>query len=102
MYQKYIKSPLDKTLAFFILILTLPITGVIAILIKLESGSPILFIQDRTGKDGVNFKMLKFRSMPKANDVRDQATENYHTKIGKIIRKLSIDELPQLINILGN
>ena len=100
MYQKYIKSPLDKILAFFILIITLPITGFIAILIKMESGSPILFIQDRTGKDGINFKMLKFRSMTHGNDVRDSAKENQMTKMGKIVRKLSIDELPQLINIL--
>ena len=100
MYKRYIKCPLDKILALAILFLTLPITIAVAILIRIESGSPILFTQERTGLNGINFKMKKFRSMTCNNNVRDLTQENQMTKIGKIIRKLSIDELPQLINIL--
>lgn len=60
----------------------------------------IIFKQIRTGKDGKNFTLYKFRSMVVKNDVRDTSKEDQYTKVGKIIRKLSLDELLQLVNVL--
>ena len=99
-YAKYLKKLLDKVLAVFMLVLTTPVFAVVAILIKLESKGPAIFCQERTGLNGKNYRMFKFRSMTCNNDVRDLSKENELTRIGKVIRKLSIDELPQLINVL--
>lgn len=97
---KYIKRVLDFLIALIlIVILSIPML-VIALLIKLEDKGPALFKQERTGKDGKNFKLMKFRSMKINNDVRDLSKKDELTKVGKIIRKTSLDELPQLFNIL--
>lgn len=100
MYRKYIKRILDVFFALLLLILLLPIFVIIAILIKIDSKGPVLFHQERTGYKGKNFNLCKFRSMAVSNDVHDFKTEDKHTKIGKILRKTSLDELPQLINVL--
>lgn len=100
MYEKYGKRTLDIVLAAVILILTLPITLLVAVAIRLESKGPALFTQLRTGRGGVNFKLKKFRSMTVDNDVRDLTKGNQITKVGKFIRATSIDEVPQLINVL--
>lgn len=100
MYEKYGKRTLDIVLAAVILILTLPITLLVAVAIRLESRGPALFTQLRTGRGGVNFKLKKFRSMTVDNDVRDLTKGNQITKVGKFIRATSIDEVPQLINVL--
>lgn len=97
---KYIKRLMDLILAIIGLILAgLPMI-IVAIAIKLESKGPALFKQVRTGKDGKNFKLYKFRSMTVDNDVMNFKTENKITKVGKVIRKTSLDELPQLFNII--
>lgn len=97
---KYIKRVLDFLIALILLvILSIPML-IIAILIKLEDKGPALFKQERTGKDGKNFKLMKFRSMKINNDVRDLTKKDELTKVGKFIRKTSLDELPQLFNIL--
>ena len=87
-------------LALIILVITLPISIIVAIAIKLESKGPIIFKQIRTAKKGKEFYSYKFRSMVQDNDVRDLSKKDQVTKVGCFIRKTSIDELPQLINIL--
>ena len=102
MYKKYIKRVLDVIGAVLLLILLSPIMIATAIAIKLERKGPVLFVQPRSGKDGKTFNMYKFRSMTASNDVHDFSKENEVTTVGAIIRKTSIDELPQLFNILKN
>lgn len=100
MYQNSVKRPVDFLLATVLVIISLPITLLIAALIKLESKGPIFFTQSRTGLNGQSFKLYKFRSMSHDNDVRDLSKQDQLTKIGSILRSLSLDEVPQLINII--
>ena len=96
---KYFKRLVDIVLAIICLLVFIIPMIIIAIAIKLDSKGPVFFKQDRTGKDGKIFKLYKFRSMPVENDVRDFSKEDQHTKVGAFIRKTSLDELGQLINI---
>lgn len=95
---------LQRLIALISLILLSPLFLVIAILIKLESKGPVFFKQERVGKDNINFTIYKFRSM--RTDTPDVAThlldnpEIFITKIGGFLRKTSLDELPQLLNIV--
>lgn len=94
-----IKFMFDRFLAILGLIVASPLMLLIAIAIKLDSKGPVLFKQERTGKHGKNFYVYKFRTMVEKNDVHDFSKADEHTKIGKILRKTSLDELPQLISI---
>ena len=101
-----LKAIEDRSIALICLLLLSPLMAVVAILIKLESPGPIIFRQNRTGWDGEVFPIWKFRSMKinQANDTEvKQATmdDSRFTQIGKFIRKTSIDELPQLFNVLS-
>lgn len=89
----------DRLLAIIGLIIASPLMLVIAIAIKLDSKGDILFKQVRTGKKGKNFTMYKFRTMVQSNDVHDFKKADEHTRVGKILRKTSLDELPQLFSI---
>lgn len=108
MYQKYIKRFLDFMIAFIALPFVLFIILVVSPFILLEDGFPVFYNANRIGQYGRLFKMYKFRSMKKnAPDIRlaDGSTYNGEndprvTKIGKILRKTSIDEIPQLLNML--
>lgn len=100
MYQKIVKRMLDVSLASLLLLAVLPLALLLAFFIKYESPGPVFFKQHRTGLGGKTFRMRKFRSMTASNDVRDLSKKDEVTKIGRIMRALSLDEIPQLINII--
>ena len=97
-----LKRCFDFIFASVALIVLSPIILVVAILVRLNLGSPIFFVQERVGKDNKVFKMIKFRTMKDAVDKNGKQLSDYKrlTKFGRVIRSLSIDELPELINIL--
>ena len=110
-----LKRIIDVVGALFGLIILSPILIIVGILIKLESKGPIIFAQKRVGLNGKDFKMYKFRSMViNAEEIKEKLKEKNEmsgpmfkikddpriTKVGKFIRKTSIDEVPQLINVL--
>jgi len=98
------KTILDKLFSLLALILMSPIIILFSILILIEDGFPIFFSQKRTGWDGQLFNILKLRSIKKMKNNNEalqvKAGDNRLLKVGKIIRRLSIDELPQFINVL--
>ncbi len=102
MYKKYIKRLLDIIFAIVTFTLFSWLYIIIAILIRIKLGSPVIFKQDRPGKDEKIFQLYKFRSM---SDLRDKngklLPDKYRlTKFGRFLRSTSLDELPELINIL--
>ena len=100
----FIKILIDKLLSIFFLILSFPILLISAIAIYLEDGYPILFTQNRTGWDGRRFKIYKLRSLKKTPfDKTEQVSKDDKRllKIGKLLRRYSIDELPQFFNVLN-
>lgn len=102
MYQRYIKRVLDFLLALVAIIVLSPIMLIVAILVRTKLGSPVLFKQQRPGKNEKIFNMYKFRTMT------DQKDENGNllpdevrlTEFGKTLRSTSLDELPELFNII--
>lgn len=105
MYVHFFKRLIDIVLSLLGIVLLSPLLLLIALLIKLDSKGPVLFRQKRVGKNKKYFYILKFRTM-KADAPHDTPThlmkdpEAYHTRIGKLLRRTSLDELPQLFNIL--
>lgn len=105
MYIKYLKPFVDFIIAFVAMIVLIPVFILVAIAIKLNSPGPVFFLQERLGKNGRIFRIVKFRSM--RTDIvsykfGEVLTENNPqiTYTGKFIRKTSIDEIPQIVNIL--
>lgn len=112
----FAKRIMDLTLVFLALPLLLPVFTLCALLIKLESpGGPVMFVQLRTGKGGRRFRMYKFRTMvPNAEELKKElahlnelewpdfkiTNDPRITRIGRFLRKTSLDELPQLLNVL--
>ncbi len=101
-YRRFFKPLLDKLLAITLLLLLWPVMLATAIAIYLWDGSPILFRQERPGYKGKIFTIYKFRTMTNERDANGELLpdEQRLTGVGKIIRSLSLDELPQLFNIL--
>ena len=102
MYSKYIKRILDIFFSVIILILFWWLILIIAILVKIFLGSPVIFQQNRPGKDGKVFTLYKFRTMTDEIDAMGELLpdEVRLKKFGKFLRSTSLDELPELINIL--
>ncbi|MDM0492043.1 sugar transferase [Clostridium perfringens] len=100
--QYFIKRIFDIVAALVGLILFLPIIIIVAILVRVNLGSPILFTQDRVGKNNKIFKMMKFRTMKDGVDKKGNLLPDSErlTNFGKVLRSTSLDELPELINIL--
>ena len=101
-YEKYVKRPLDCFLSGSAMIVLSPVLGITAILVRAKLGTPVLFSQERPGKDEKVFRLYKFRTMTDARgkDGKLLPDEKRLTKFGKILRSTSLDELPELINIL--
>ena len=101
-YEKYIKRPQDFLCALLAIIVLSPVLILTAILVRIKLGSPILFTQDRPGKDGKIFKLYKFRTMlpPKDGVINPEQDAERLTSFGKKLRSTSLDELPELFNIL--
>ena len=101
-YERFIKRPLDAFLATGALIVLSPVLLATAILVRIKLGSPILFTQDRPGRNGKVFKLYKFRTMlPPKDGVIDPAQDAARlTPFGKKLRSTSLDELPELINMI--
>ena len=101
-YSKYIKRCFSILFSLVLIIILSPVMAVTAILVKTKLGSPVIFVQERAGYKGRTFRLTKFRTM---TDERDENGEllpdqQRQTKLGRILRKTSIDELPELFNIL--
>lgn len=102
MYRKFLKRFLDIVLSACALVVLSPVLLVVAILVRVKLGSPVIFCQERPGKDEKIFKMYKFRSMTDARDEEGELLpdEVRLTKFGRLLRSTSLDELPELWNIL--
>jgi len=102
MYKKYVKRILDVALSSIALILLSPVLVVVAILVRIKLGSPVIFKQERPGKNEKIFKLYKFRTMTDEKDANGNllTDEKRLTKFGKLLRSTSLDELPELINII--
>ncbi len=104
-WNRVFKRAFDLILGAFILIMVFPLMMIIALLIKLTSKGPIFYKQERMGMDGRTFQMLKFRTMrvdaeKETGPVWAKENDPRRTKIGAFLRKTSLDELPQLLNVL--
>ncbi len=102
MYRRYIKRLMDFILALCAIIVLSPVLLIVALLVRVKLGSPVLFKQERSGKDNRKFTMYKFRTM--TNEINENgillSDAERLTPFGNYLRNYSIDELPQLINIL--
>ena len=101
-YERLIKRPLDNFISAIALLILWPLMVVIALLVKIKLGSPVLFTQERPGLDEKTFKLYKFRTMTdECDEVGELMPDEVRlTKFGAWLRSTSLDELPELINIL--
>lgn len=101
-YEEHFKRPLDFALALLALIIFSPIFAVTALLVRMKLGSPVIFSQERPGRNERIFRLYKFRSMSNATDENGNllSDDMRLTRFGRILRSTSMDELPELFNIL--
>lgn len=102
MYAKYFKRILDFILSLIAIIILSPVFLIVAILVKIKLGSPVIFKQERPGKNEKIFTLYKFRTMTDKKDENGNLLPDSErlTKFGKTLRSTSLDELPELFNIL--
>ena len=101
-YEKFIKRPQDFLCALLAMIVLSPVMLITAILVRIKLGSPVLFTQDRPGQNGKIFKLYKFRTMTDARDEKGELLPDDQRlpKFGQRLRSTSLDELPELLNML--
>ena len=101
-YEKYFKRPFDIVCALVVLLCFWWLFAIVALLVRVKLGSPVLFTQQRPGKDEKIFKLYKFRTMTDAKDKEGKLLPDdiRLTKFGKLLRSTSLDELPEIFNIL--
>lgn len=101
-YERFVKRGLDAFLATGALIVLSPVLLVTAILVRIKLGSPVLFTQERPGRDGKIFKLYKFRTMTDARDEKGELLPDDQRlpAFGQKLRSTSLDELPELINMI--
>lgn len=101
-YEKYFKRPLDFICGMAAIIVFSPLYIIIAILVRIKLGTPVLFTQERPGKDEKIFKLYKFRTMTDATDEEGNllSDEERLTSLGKLLRATSLDEIPEAFNIV--
>lgn len=99
---RYIKRGLDLFFSFIVLLLLSPVLILLMILIRIKLGGPVFFTQERPGVGGKAFKMVKFRSMTNERDEQGNLLPDQMriTSLGRLLRKTSLDELPELFNVL--
>ena len=104
LYLRYGKRYFDFFVSIVSLVILLPVFLLVAVAIKLEDGGPVFFFQERVGRNFSTFKVVKFRTMTTdpqvAGPLVTSENDKRITKVGKILRKLKIDELPQIFNVL--
>lgn len=102
MYRRFIKRWLDFVLSFIGIVVLSPVLIVLAVLVRMKLGSPVLFRQERPGRDEKIFTLCKFRTMTDKKDGEGKLLPDSErlTKFGKLLRAASLDELPELFNIL--
>ena len=108
MYNRFVKRVLDLILSIIGVIILIPVWIIVPVLIKINDGGPVLYLAPRIGKNSKKILMYKFRSMKVENeDIRNADGSTYNseddprvTKVGRVLRTTSIDELPQLFNVL--